>query len=83
MPKVARFASLAVPFALLLSGCSDPASESALQPHMPTMAENLTSVPWGLLECRYLIGFVPIAASALAPYLPEGFQPAPCAIRVR
>jgi hypothetical protein len=57
--------------AAVLAGCAAPAAE-VLGPAEPAPA----TLPWGARDCAFAIVGVRVEAARLAPYLPEGFEPA-------
>lgn len=66
----------AIPAALLLvaslAGCAAPVTTDG----SPDSDAPRATLPWGLTECRYVVGWAPVEESRLRPYLPEGFTPA-------
>ncbi len=67
-----RFASLAL-VAFALSGCAaPPADDTAATPDLPVVPDPDT-IPWGLTDCRFLIGIIRFDPDLGADLLPDGF----------
>lgn len=56
---------------LLVAGCAAPGGDDAAP--APDEPPTQRVIPWGLTECRYLVGWTEVDEAALAPYVPDGF----------
>lgn len=64
--------------ALALAGCLGDSLPGDVAPPPDGGEDGLPKVlPWGLTDCQYMIGLVPVDQAAVAPHLPEGFAAAP------
>lgn len=60
---------------LFLSGCLQP-SPGPPEPG-PATGSDAHTYSWGISDCAFVIVAVPVERERLAPFLPEGFRPAP------
>lgn len=51
------------------AGCAD-----RLRDRLEPAPSQATVLPWGLSGCSFVVAFVPVPASRVAPHLPAGFQ---------